>query len=147
MNSQPIALRLMAKGSLSRTQIFLHKADHSLPVLKNTVQPFSTTLKGHFKQWNHQKTEQKYEKYGTLDFRLCSPLTTQKKILFTVWEFKQEFRASNLYPQLGTCMKSNSIFLSLCACPKMITKALQILTWGLQKILASRWIHKYGIQK
>lgn len=146
MISQPIALWLMAKGSLSRTQIFLHKADHSLPVLKNTVQPFSTILKGHFKQWNHQKNEQKYEKYGTLDFRLCSPSPPhQKTLLFTVWEFKQELRASNLYPQLGTYMKGN--FLSRCACPKVITKALQILTWGLQKILASRWIHKYGIQK
>lgn len=65
--------QLLYKACLRHSLNFLHKAHHSLSELRNTRQPFSPILLGHFKQQN--QALQRWHK----DFWLSSPRTNTRR--------------------------------------------------------------------
>lgn len=118
LKSQPTVLQLTPAWSLSSKDIFSLRyitAFSSLLVLKNTRQPLSTMLGGHFKQQNHflKKKAQQKDKHSTNQI--------EEEHLFAIWELKQE---GLVHPQLGTWTQATQIF--HCACLWMTSKAQSI---------------------
>ena len=77
---------------------FFHMAPHSLHVLGSTREHLSTTLKGYFKQHNHQG------KAGVQNAALHRPWKGQS------WGLKQEGKGSSCLTSAKTCTLGSSIF-------------------------------------
>lgn len=88
--------------------MYISPQDTAQPfVLRNTRKHFSTMPGGHFKQWNHERKAKNVQNMALN--RL------QKGHLFTVWELKQEERASPSLTSPGKmCIGQLKFFPALC---------------------------------
>lgn len=110
---------------------FLYMTHYSLLSLRNTREHFSSMLGGHLKQQNQKK--HKNAKSIALNRR------RERHCLH--YELKQECRILPCWPQLGTCLLSNSIFSQPCAYPKMVRNVLWVLILMPQIIVVSKWTY------
>ena len=133
-----IALYLVSERSLSNTNTFSVKARHSLfpwgtPVSIAALH-MGDMLNSRVTNTRHKKitNEELNRLYEGHLFTVCAETTGQRV---------------TLTPQLGTCTSSESKFSPLCAYLQMDMKALRVLIWGCQYILASRQVCRHGIHK
>lgn len=113
LNSQPITLYPMPKGSLPDMHISSASYITAFLHLENTRQHFSTMLSCDFKQ--HITNKHKTSKHIVLD-RLW------KGHLFIVLELKQESRESPCSTSTGTLCTDHSNFPPFLTCPQMTIK-------------------------
>lgn len=94
---------------------FLCKAFDSLFMLRNSRQHFSTTLGGHFRQWNHQKKKAQKCK------RKCGTKQTVERTLVCSTRVETRRQSNNL-TTAGRVYKFFSNSSPLCTCSQMTWK-------------------------
>lgn len=103
---------------------FLHKAHHSLLVLRSTRKHLIAILGGQFIEKNHQQKAQKCRRHST-------KRTEERTLVFSM-RAETRRQSSFLLDISQKCMYQVAHFFTLCACGWMAPRALWVLILGLQ---------------